>query len=288
MTDLTVIPTEPIKMNPLAPEFHMPPPDLSDLVRLTSHEQQEQEFAQLEVSGAPAFVIKTYQLISTCDPNLGGWGDDNETLEIRNKRLFEQQELPKYFDCSYNSFARQLNFYGFKKLPQSTQGLYRFVNENFKKKRVDLLAKIQRSTKKGGDVNMQARDIQTLKERVESLENAAENLKYDHDDLKLKIEHLMRNSEVNPTPMAVATMSQGSKYPQPTLAPHPATQTSIGLQGMPAPPLPDERKLGERQFTLSDLDGFMDSDLGPDRLPSAMLQTFASIATSPLGEAKHS
>ncbi|GFH56167.1 hypothetical protein CTEN210_12643 [Chaetoceros tenuissimus] len=270
-------------MNPLAPEFHMPPLDLAPAQQTYEYGgQQEQEFAQLEMSGAAAFVIKTYQLISTCDPNLGGWSDDNETLEIRNKRLFEKQELPKYFDCSYNSFARQLNFYGFKKLPQSTQGLYRFVNENFKRGRVDLLQKIQRSTKKGGDVNMQARDLQTLKERVESLEDAAANLKCDHDDLKQKIEHLMRNSQVNPTPMAAATIKK-SKYPQPTLAPHPATQTSIGLQDMSAPPLP-ERNLGDRQWTLSDLDGFLESDLGPDRLPSAMLETFAS----PMGEAKHS
>ena len=41
-----------------------------------------------------------------------------------------------------------------------------------------------------------------------------------------------------------------------------------------------------RATIFRDLDGFiMDVGLGPDRLPSTMLKTFASIATT-LGEAK--
>jgi hypothetical protein len=95
-----------------------------------------------------------------------------------------------------------LNFYGFRKMQskpirnsdfdENTAKHVTFFNENFKRGRCDLLKKIQRSTRGGGVTpgQDQQREIQTLHEKVGSLENVI-------SDMNVQVEERMRRLELD-------------------------------------------------------------------------------------------
>lgn len=132
-------------------------------------------------NGAAIFLVKTYDMISTCDDNLAAWSDDGETFVVKDPDTFAAKVIPEYFDHSkFSSFSRQLNFYGFKKVPmkavrtseydKESSKHVRFYNEKFKRGRKDLLSQIHRSTRNSNNVNNQSQEIKTLKDRVSTLE----------------------------------------------------------------------------------------------------------------------
>jgi HSF-type DNA-binding len=103
---------------------------------------------------------------------------------VRDPDLFATQVIPQYFDHNkFSSFARQLNFYGFRKMQSKpirnsdfdagTAKHVTFYNENFKRGRCDLLKKIQRSTRGGGTGTGQdqSQQIQDLRIQVSTLED---------------------------------------------------------------------------------------------------------------------
>eukprot|EP00554_Chaetoceros_debilis_P001656 CAMPEP_0194081620 /NCGR_PEP_ID=MMETSP0149-20130528/7348_1 /TAXON_ID=122233 /ORGANISM="Chaetoceros debilis, Strain MM31A-1" /LENGTH=423 /DNA_ID=CAMNT_0038763565 /DNA_START=92 /DNA_END=1363 /DNA_ORIENTATION=- len=129
---------------------------------------------------AAIFLVKTYDMVSTCDPRLAEWAEDGETFVVKDPEEFAKVIIPKYFDHSkFSSFSRQLNFYGFKKVPtkpvraannKENAKHVRFYNEKFKKNRKDLLSQIQRSTRGAGNASSQVQEVKALKERVSHLE----------------------------------------------------------------------------------------------------------------------
>jgi hypothetical protein len=161
---------------------------------LTGHPD---EFLELEKSGAPPFLVKTYQLITTCNDDLADWSDGGETFTVKDTVMFAKEEIPKYFEHNnFSSFSRQLNFYGFKKVPQKTvridqsktsTGYVRFHNEKFKRGRIGLLHGIQRSTKTGVGFTNQSHEVKALTSRVASLETQLSNMKYDFESLKAQV-----------------------------------------------------------------------------------------------------
>jgi len=131
----------------------------------------------------PIFLKKTYKMIDTCDPNIASWTADGDMFVVKDPDLFASSVIPQYFDHNkFSSFARQLNFYGFRKMQSkpirnsdfdaNTAKHVTFYNENFKRGRCDLLKKIQRSTRGGGGNSGQdqAKEVQALKEKVATLE----------------------------------------------------------------------------------------------------------------------
>eukprot|EP01097_Dermamoeba_algensis_P005750 TRINITY_DN3631_c0_g1_i1.p1 TRINITY_DN3631_c0_g1~~TRINITY_DN3631_c0_g1_i1.p1 ORF type:complete len:260 (-),score=77.26 TRINITY_DN3631_c0_g1_i1:1295-2029(-) len=68
--------------------------------------------------GLAPFVAKMYQIVN--DPSLNeiiGWGPQNNSVVIFDPPRFEKEILPVFFKHSnLNSFIRQLNIYGFRKL----------------------------------------------------------------------------------------------------------------------------------------------------------------------------
>lgn len=61
--------------------------------------------------------IETFEMINSCDPNLAGWTEDGTMFVIKEQAIFAQQIIPQFFDHNkFASFARQLNFYGFRKM----------------------------------------------------------------------------------------------------------------------------------------------------------------------------
>lgn len=133
--------------------------------------------------GVPLFLQKTYAMINSCDPAIAAWSEDGNSFVVKNQGTFEREIIPQYFDHNkFSSFARQLNFYGFRKMQQrairnddydkETSKHVTFLNENFKRGREDLLCRIQRSTKGGASAanQEQQQEIRNLKDKVEMLE----------------------------------------------------------------------------------------------------------------------
>ena len=116
--------------------------------------------------------------------------------------MFASEIIPQYFDHNkFSSFARQLNFYGFRKIQtkpirnedfdKSTAKHVTFFNEKFKRGRYDLLKEIQRSTRGGGaqaSLADQAREMETLRNTVVTLEQRVQDLESRWQELSLKME----------------------------------------------------------------------------------------------------
>lgn len=124
-------------------------------------------------------------MLARCDERLAAWDDNGETFVVKDPDGFAANVIPNYFEHNnFSSFARQLNFYGFKKIQMKpirmNQGdrdrpkMVKFHNPNFKQGRKDLLTNIFRSTRKntsGANVGkQQSKEIATLKSKVTFLE----------------------------------------------------------------------------------------------------------------------
>jgi len=120
---------------------------------------------------------------------------------VKDPEIFATQVIPMYFDHNkFSSFARQLNFYGFRKMQSKpirnsdydahTAKHVTFFNENFKRGRCDLLKNIQRSTRGGGALSTQdhGRDIQNLREQVVTLEQKVEDMATQHEERMRRLE----------------------------------------------------------------------------------------------------
>lgn len=65
----------------------------------------------------PAFLTKLWQLVNEGDDNLVSWGMDGTSFVVKDQNQFAKKVLPNYFKHQkMNSFVRQLNMYGFKKV----------------------------------------------------------------------------------------------------------------------------------------------------------------------------
>ena len=124
---------------------------------------------------------------------------------VKDPDLFAAEIIPQYFDHNkFSSFARQLNFYGFRKMQAKpirnadfdadTAKYVTLYNEKFKRGRCDLLKEIQRSTRGGNSGNAtvaeQQKEIEALKGRVSQLENQI-------DSINSHFEERLRTVELN-------------------------------------------------------------------------------------------
>lgn len=122
---------------------------------------------------------------------------------VKDPDVFATKVIPQYFDHNkFSSFARQLNFYGFRKMQSkpirnvdydaNTAKHVTFYNENFKRGRCDLLKKIQRSTRGGGPTTGpdHGKEIELLKEKVSTLEKTIQ-------DMHTQAEERMRRLELD-------------------------------------------------------------------------------------------
>ncbi|CDU26231.1 related to Heat shock factor protein [Sporisorium scitamineum] len=108
----------------------------------------------------PAFLNKLRSMVD--DPNtdeLIRWSPDGASFFVPNHVRFGDEVLPRFFKHNrFSSFVRQLNMYGFHKVPHLQQGalkhdspqeseLWEFSNPHFHRDHPDWLSKVQR--KKG-------------------------------------------------------------------------------------------------------------------------------------------
>jgi HSF-type DNA-binding len=98
------------------------------------------------------FLSKTFHILSQCPSEIAEWSYDGRSFTIKNADAFAADVLPQYFNHNkFQSFTRQLNFYGFVKkrsdpdLQAHTKAV-RFSHPYFRRGEPELLHKITRTT----------------------------------------------------------------------------------------------------------------------------------------------
>ncbi|KAI8077228.1 uncharacterized protein B0P05DRAFT_572099 [Gilbertella persicaria] len=123
-------------------------------VNTTKHSSSTQPLQK----NVPAFLNKLYSMVN--DPesdDLICWADDGASFFVNRQEDFARKVLPRFFKHNkFSSFVRQLNMYGFHKVPHLQQGVletdsdserWEFSNPNFQRNQPDLLLLVTR--KKG-------------------------------------------------------------------------------------------------------------------------------------------
>ncbi|RIA97357.1 hypothetical protein C1645_686964 [Glomus cerebriforme] len=108
----------------------------------------------------PAFLNKLYNMVNDPQSNdLITWSESGSSFLVKRPQDFAKEVLPRFFKHNnFSSFVRQLNMYGFHKIPHLQQGVlqsdgqseqWEFSNTNFLRNQPDLLYYVTR--KKGKD-----------------------------------------------------------------------------------------------------------------------------------------
>ncbi|KAG9122436.1 stress-responsive transcription factor hsf1 [Ceratobasidium sp. 392] len=103
----------------------------------------------------PAFLNKLYNMVNNPDTDeLVRWSDEGDSFYIPSHERLSKELLPRFFKHgNFSSFVRQLNMYGFHKVPHLQQGvlqnsteteLWQFQNPHFQRGQPDLLCLITR------------------------------------------------------------------------------------------------------------------------------------------------
>mmetsp|Transcript_23047 Transcript_23047/g.49070 ORF Transcript_23047/g.49070 Transcript_23047/m.49070 type:complete len:335 (+) Transcript_23047:77-1081(+) len=146
-------------------------------------------------------------MIDKCDIDIATWSATGDNFVVKNVEKFASAVLPLYFKHSnFSSFARQLNFYGFRKLrsdpiltndvdPQ-TSCYVRFYHEKFQKNKPELLHSIKRATKS----DQQSKDdVDDLKSQVQKLKKCVMNMstEMEHKIIEINNEYNRRISTLD-------------------------------------------------------------------------------------------
>ncbi|CAD8074003.1 unnamed protein product [Paramecium primaurelia] len=135
-----------------------------------------------EIKQIPSFLQKLYEILES-EQSAIGWNKDGTTFQILDSSLLTEQIMPQYFKHrNYQSFLRQLNMYGFKKL-KNKQGKSEFQHSQFKKGLKNNLLKIKR------------RNQDDIKQSLESLTKEFEQESYlnEHEKLRKQLVELYSN-----------------------------------------------------------------------------------------------
>ncbi|KAG1756846.1 uncharacterized protein EDB91DRAFT_1262399 [Suillus paluster] len=103
----------------------------------------------------PAFLQKLYEMVNDpSDHDLIRWSDTGDSFFVLDQERFASEVLGRWFKHkNFSSFVRQLNMYGFHKIPHLQQGVLRsdtdtefwnFEHPHFLRGQPDLLCLIQR------------------------------------------------------------------------------------------------------------------------------------------------
>ncbi|KAJ7684944.1 hypothetical protein DFH06DRAFT_1028126 [Mycena polygramma] len=172
-----------------------------------------------QVQRVPAFLNKLYEMVNDAKTNnLIQWSALGDTFYVYDQERFAREVLPHWFKHqNFASFVRQLNMYGFHKIPHLQQGVlkseadaehWNFVHPNFRRDQPDLLCLIQR--KKSGNVaeddklestalpaanNAQVLDIQSIVNGIAAIKRHQTTISTELSELKRNNELLWQESQ---------------------------------------------------------------------------------------------
>ena len=128
-------------------------------------------------------------MIDRCDPSIATWSPSGDSFVVKSVERFATSVLPMYFKHSnFSSFARQLNFYGFRKLKAEpiltadfdacTACYVRFYHDKFQRDRPELLVQIKRATKS----DQQSKDdVEDLKAEISRMKDCINAMASDYE-----------------------------------------------------------------------------------------------------------
>jgi len=181
----------------------------------------------------PRFLCKTYEMIDSCDPKIGGWGEAGDTFVVHDPVYFAAKIIPTFFKHNnFASFVRQLNFYGFRKLRTDAAALkkktaalggnappkvnqWEFRHAKFLKGRKDLLWEIARGASAGHGAQggpppltpEQLEELGGVREEVGSLNAHLDNINERVGQLTAAMNRLMSKDVVSGRKRSSSTMS---------------------------------------------------------------------------------
>lgn len=147
------------------------------------------------------FVNKLYSMVN--DPesdDLICWSEDGTSFFVHKQEDFARKVLPRFFKHrKFSSFVRQLNMYGFHKVPHLQQGVletdseserWEFSNPHFQRNRRDLLLLVNR--KKGPDAEekeISTVDLHHILEEIQSIKKHQMNI-------STQLQNIQRDNQV--------------------------------------------------------------------------------------------
>lgn len=174
--------------------------------KATKRQRQQQKMGDgveklLKSSRCPLFLRKTYCMIDSCDSDAIEWSSDGKYFIIKNQDTFVTSMIPRYFKHNnLQSFVRQLNFYGFRKIKTdhiafgtcatNASRYLCFQHELFVRGRPELLLQIRKPCQK---VPSSQKQVEYLKTEVKNLKTTISTMAGEIETLtKLAMELVVR------------------------------------------------------------------------------------------------
>ncbi|KAI0289798.1 hypothetical protein BC826DRAFT_585135 [Russula brevipes] len=169
----------------------------------------------------PPFVQKLYELVNASSTDeLIRWSDTGDSFFVFEHERFANDVLPRFFKHrNFSSFVRQLNMYGFHKIPHLQQGVlksdtetefWNFEHPNFHRGQPDLLCLVTRKNSKGGsqqnvdltdgDVSLpsqgsaQLLDVNSIVGGITAIKRHQQAISADLNELKTSNQHLWQEA----------------------------------------------------------------------------------------------
>ncbi|KAF9116807.1 stress-responsive transcription factor hsf1 [Mortierella sp. AM989] len=150
-----------------------------------------------------AFLTKLYNMVNDeASNNLIKWSDDGQSFLVLRHVDFAKEVLPKFFKHNnFSSFVRQLNMYGFHKVPHLQQGVllpdsdseqWEFSNPHFQKNQPDLLCLVSRKKASSGnddkdpftmDLGHILQEVTAIKKHQIAISSDLKSIERDHQSL---------------------------------------------------------------------------------------------------------
>ncbi|ORY99599.1 hypothetical protein BCR41DRAFT_415191 [Lobosporangium transversale] len=130
------------------------------------------------------------------------WSDDGQSFIVINHVEFAKEVLPKFFKHNnFSSFVRQLNMYGFHKVPHLQQGVlmpdsdseqWEFSNPHFQRNQPDLLYLVSRKKASNANEDKDAltmdlghilQEVTAIKRHQVAISTDLKNIERDHQAL---------------------------------------------------------------------------------------------------------
>lgn len=127
--------------------------------------------------GGQSFLDKLYTILEKEPQDIISWSDSGDTFIIFDTERFATQVMSKYFKSTkFNSFVRQLNFYGFKKTTRDPSSddkspasrFWEFRHKLFMRGRKDLIGGIHRKQMGDSENDLELR-VSELEREVDYL-----------------------------------------------------------------------------------------------------------------------
>ncbi|KAI5990536.1 hypothetical protein F5J12DRAFT_474887 [Pisolithus orientalis] len=179
----------------------------------------------------PAFLQKLYEMVNDpADHDLIRWSDTGDSFFVLDQERFSSEVLGRWFKHkNFSSFVRQLNMYGFHKIPHLQQGVLRSENEtefwnfehpHFIRGQPDMLCLIQRKKQAqsamnasedsnahatssrdsaGGTVGLsqnQLLDINSIVNGIQAIKRHQAAISADLNELKTSNQHLWQEAMI--------------------------------------------------------------------------------------------